>query len=84
MFKTLFKNEKFRNVGRKTLLAMVFVSIVLLFIYWMTNLVFAVMAFDWLRAILSAIFAGIMLNKIIRELIEWSRTAERKQNVRNY
>lgn len=84
MFKTLFKNEKFRSIGRKVLLALVFMSIVLLFIYWMVNLVFAVMAFDWLRAILSAIFAGIMLNKIIRELIEWSRTAERKQNVRNY
>ena len=84
MFKTLFKNEKFRSVGRKILLTMLFMSFVLLFIYWMTNLVFAVMAFDWLRAILSAIFAGIMLNKIIRELIEWSRTAERKQNVRNY
>ena len=84
MFKTLLKNEKFCSVGRKVLLAMLFMSIVLLFIYWMVNLVFAVMAFDWLRAILSAIFAGIMLNKIIRELIEWSRTAERKQNVRNY
>lgn len=84
MFKTLFKNEKFRSVGRKILLTVLFMSIVLLFIYWMVNLVFAVMAFDWLRAILSAIFAGIMLNKIIRELIEWSRTAERKQNVRNY
>lgn len=84
MFKTLFKNEKFRSVGRKILLTVLFVSFVLLFIYWMVNLVFAVMAFDWLRAILSAIFAGIMLNKIIRELIEWSRTAERKQNVRNY
>lgn len=84
MFKTLFKNEKLRSVGRKVLLALLFMSFVLLFIYWMVNLVFAVMAFDWLRAILSAIFAGIMLNKIIRELIEWSRTAERKQNVRNY
>lgn len=84
MFKTLFKNEKFRSVGRKILLTVLFMSFVLLFIYWMVNLVFAVMAFDWLRAILSAIFAGIMLNKIIRELIEWSRTAERKQNVRNY
>ena len=84
MFKTLFKNEKFRSVGRKILLTVLFMSFVLLFIYWMENLVFAVMAFDWLRAILSAIFAGIMLNKIIRELIEWSRTAERKQNVRNY
>ena len=84
MFKTLVKNEKFRSVGRKILLTVLFMSFVLLFIYWMVNLVFAVMAFDWLRAILSAIFAGIMLNKIIRELIEWSRTAERKQNVRNY